>query len=133
VGGITVYEVEARNMKAHHRRLLQNGIPHREGACAFLDSKECCRIYEDRPYVCRTQGYPLRWLEERDEGQVVEMRDICPLNDPGEPLETLPVEACWTIGPFEERLARLQCAVHGGQMIRIELRDLFRKGSSIKA
>ena len=33
-----------------------------EGACAFLDGEGGCRVYPDRPYVCRTQGLPLRWI-----------------------------------------------------------------------
>jgi hypothetical protein len=71
---------------------------------------------------------PLRWIEERNDGSAVEMRDICPLNESGEPIENLPEEDCWSIGPVEGRLARLQAAASGGKMTRIALRDLFVKG-----
>jgi uncharacterized protein len=121
--GLTVFEVEAGHIRHHHAELLATGTPHAEGACAFLDEGGACRIYEERPYVCRTQGLPLRWLEERG-GSEVELRDICPLNDAGEPIETLPADACWSIGPVEERLAELE---HRGpaRTGRARLRDLF--------
>ncbi|MBI2878051.1 MAG: YkgJ family cysteine cluster protein [Candidatus Tectomicrobia bacterium] len=125
VDGITVYLVEAQNIRCHHAALLANGAPYPEGACAFLDEVGGCRIYEQRPYVCRTQGLPLRWIEELEDGSLVEMRDICPLNEEGEPLERLEEESCWSIGPVEGRLARLQRAAEGGKMGRVGLRALF--------
>jgi uncharacterized protein len=129
VDEITVFEVEAQNIVLQFATLLEEEIPHPEGACAFMDSKGECRIYSHRPYVCRTQGLPLRWLEEDEEEEIFEMRDICPLNDEGEPLEELDEEDCWTIGPFEERLAGLQYRIDGGKMSRVALRDLFHKRS----
>jgi uncharacterized protein len=125
VDDITVFEVEAENIRRHHADLLEHGTPHTPGACAFLAEDGSCRIYEHRPYVCRTQGLPLRWIDENADGQVVEMRDICPLNEPGPAIETLPAEECWTLGPFEEFLAKLQTAADGGQGKRVRLRDLF--------
>lgn len=127
VDGITVFEVEGEYIRLKGKDLLEKGIPHPEGACAFLDESGKCRIYEDRPYVCRTQGLPLRWIEELEDGRIVEMRDICPLNDTGTPIEDLPPEACWEIGPFEERLAGLQFAALGGKGERVALRKLFKK------
>jgi hypothetical protein len=53
------------------------------------------------------------------------MRDICSLNESGIPVEELDREACWTIGPFEEKLALLQWQIDQGQMKRLALRDLF--------
>jgi uncharacterized protein len=123
VDGLTVFDVEAEPIRRHHADLLRAGTPHVQGACAFLDGEGACRIYAQRPYVCRTQGLPLRWIDERD-GQPAELRDICPLNEAGEPIEHLAVEACWTLGPFEERLARLQLAA-GAEPTRTGLRDLF--------
>ena len=129
--GITVFEIEADRIVARHEELLENGEPHPEGACAFLDGEGRCRIYEERPYVCRTQGLPLRWIEEDDDGGAYESRDICPLNDEGgAPLEELDSEACWSIGPFEAKLAERQHAVDGGQGRRVALRELFARGSS---
>lgn len=125
VDDLTVFAVEAESIRRSHGDLLAHGTPHREGACAFLDDTGACRIYAHRPYVCRTQGLPLRWIEERDGGPK-ELRDICPLNEAGDPVETLPTDACWTIGPFEERLRHLQLAADG-RLTRVRLRDLFEK------
>jgi hypothetical protein len=57
---------------------------------------------------------------------MVEWRDICPLNEEGDPVETLEPEACWTLGVFEEALAVLQARADGGAMRRVALRSLFR-------
>jgi Fe-S-cluster containining protein len=129
VDDLTVFEVEAANIRKHHAELLATGAPHREGACAFLDEGGACRIYAERPYVCRTQGLPLRWEEERSDGTRVELRDICPLNDEGEPVEALAAEDCWSLGPIEERLGTLQLAAGRG-VPRTRLRDLFVKASN---
>jgi hypothetical protein len=126
VDDLKVFPIEADHIKVHHAALLSAGIPHSKGMCAFLDAEGGCRIYEERPYVCRTQGLPLRWLEARAD-LTVELRDICPLNDQDlelEPIESLSAEECWTIGPFEDRLAALQLSSSGtGE--RTALRDLF--------
>ncbi|MHC1741658.1 MAG: YkgJ family cysteine cluster protein [Syntrophobacteraceae bacterium] len=71
VDGLTVFEVEADNIQNHHEQLLVNGSPHPEGGCAFLGDDGTCRIYEHRPYVCRTQGLPLRWIEDDPEGEAL--------------------------------------------------------------
>lgn len=134
VDDLTVFQIEADRIRAHHAELLAVGAPHPEGACAFLDAEGACRVYEQRPYVCRTQGLPLRWIDEVD-GELAELRDICPLNDGGEPIEALPEDACWELGPIEERLGRVEveqgdaAAGSGGSSrvrVRVRLRDLFR-------
>ena len=113
VDGLTVFEVEAERIRRGAASLLASVAPHPPGRCAFLGTEGECRIYASRPYVCRTQGLPLRWIEDD-----IDYRDICELNDV--PVETLEPEACWTIGEFEERLARMQ-----GDGKRVALRDLF--------
>ena len=123
VDDLTVFDVEADLIRLHHAELLATGVPHADGACAFLDPEGACAAYEHRPYVCRTQGLPLRWMEERD-GHDVELRDICPLNEEGRPVETLPADECWTLGPIEERLARAQLEASSSPR-RTRLRDLF--------
>ncbi len=122
--GLTVFSIEAARIVHHHRELLERGTPRREGGCAFLDDHDRCRIYEDRPYVCRTQGLPLRWLEKDAAGEF-EARDVCALNADAVALEELPPESLWTIGPVESRLAQKQDEVDGGRGTRIALRDLF--------
>ncbi len=126
VDDISVFEVEAQRIRDRCADLLRASSPHPVGACAFLDDDGACRVYEHRPYVCRTQGLPLRWIDEIEPGELAELRDICPVNDPGEPpVEELDEDLCWTLGPFEERLAGLQAAAGGGQMTRVPLRNLF--------
>lgn len=125
--GMTVFEIEAEHIRRHHAGLLAAGRPHPDGACAFLDGRGTCRIYLHRPYVCRSQGLPLRWIDEGESGRPVEFRDICPLNDlESEPLEANPAEDCWTVGRFESRLVRLQIRFGGTPPQRVRLRDLFR-------
>ena len=128
VDGITVFEVEAENIRKRHPSLLGSGAPHPPGACAFLDDEGACRIYADRPYVCRTQGLPFRWFGELED-EIVEFRDICPLNDEGDaPLEDLKETECWTIGEFEGRLARI--ASDRNKARRLPLRALFDEPSN---
>ncbi len=124
VDDISVFEIEAENIRQNHAAFLENENPHEKGMCAFLDETGACRIYENRPYVCRTQGLPLRWFEEI-ENEIYELRDICPLNEAGEPIENLSEEKCWTIGGFEAKLAELQKEFGTGDMCRIKLRELF--------
>ena len=146
VDDITVAEVEADRIRDHHADLLAHGNPHPVGMCAFLDEEGACRVYEHRPYVCRSQGLPLRWTEYDEQGQGIERRDICPLNEEGTPITQLPAEACWSIGWAEGALAQLQGALDGrdelsfdddddddfdkpgeNRMSRVALRDLFSK------
>jgi hypothetical protein len=122
---LTVFSVEADRIRRHHPQLLAQGEPHPAGACAFLDDDGACRVYADRPYVCRTQGLPLRWLDQDSAGSVLEYRDICPLNEEGPPLTQLAEDDCWTLGPTEGRLAALQEEHGDGPLQRVALRDLF--------
>jgi len=127
VDEITVFEVEAENIRRHYTEFLARHTPYPPGACTFLDDAGACRIYVHRPYVCRTQGLPLRWIDELPDGAPAELRDICPLNENDDPIESLPSASCWTIGPFEGRLAALQSELDGGQLRRVLLRSLFQK------
>ena len=127
---ITVFEVEAQVLREKHGALLESGTPRAAGACAFLDAEGACRVYEDRPYVCRTHGLPMAWVEERGE-DFVELRDICPLNEQGAPIEELAPEDTWRIGPFEGRLRELQKRFSGGTLGRISLRTLFARSGIV--
>ncbi|MCW5831142.1 MAG: YkgJ family cysteine cluster protein [Labilithrix sp.] len=132
VDDLTVFVIEADVIRRHHADLLETAEPHPHGGCAFLDAGGRCRIYAHRPYVCRTQGLPLRWLEEDElEEEIIESRDICPKNvDGGPPLEELDADACWTLGPFEQRLAAQQHRVDGDRGERVALRSLFARGDA---
>ncbi len=120
-----MFEVEALRIRRAHPQLLRSGRPHPAGACAFLDLDGSCRVYAERPYVCRTQGLPLRWQAEEPDGTSHEQRDICELNLAGPAIPSLPKEQCWTLGPIEDRLGRIQEAWDGGEGRRVALRSLF--------
>lgn len=130
VDELTVFTLEADLLRHHYADLLASAAPHAAGACAFLDSAGGCRVYEHRPYVCRTQGLPLRWQDVDESGAEVEMRDICPLNEEplGQSLANLDPDQCWELGGFEGRLASLQAESQGGfELHREPLRGLFTK------
>ncbi len=127
VDDIWVLEIEAERIRSFAGDLLQRGRPHPTGRCAFLSDCGTCRIHDARPYVCRTQGLPLRWISERDDGVLAERRDICELNVEGRLIEELSRNECWTIGPFEDRLSTLQREIDGTGRTRIRLRELFSR------
>ncbi len=130
VDDITVFVIEADRIRNDFSSLLKNEFPHKAGKCAFLSDAGSCRIYAARPYVCRTQGLPLRWQEATGESGVekdVEYRDICPLNDNGPALETLAEIDCWQIGPVEEKLRGLQATGYNDPYQRVLLRSLFTR------
>lgn len=127
IDGLTVLEVEAELIRRRHLELCETGEPNPPGACAFLDAEGACRIYESRPYVCRTQGLPLRWFEENEQSEIEEHRDICPLNAEGPALESIADEACWLVGPYEQRLVEIQQRVSDGELPRVALRELFSR------
>ncbi len=124
VDDITVFQIEADAILRQYAALLAQARPHPVGACAFLDAEGACRIYQARPYVCRTQGLPLRWVEEGNDGEWVEYRDICQLNEAGPALEELHGDQCWTLGQVEGKLAALQRATYG-KLQRVSLRALL--------
>ena len=134
VDELTVFEIEAERIRRAHPGLLRDEAPHAPGACAFLDEQGACRIYRDRPYICRTQGLPLRWFDEVEGESILERRDICPLNETDEPLEDLPDENCWLLGPAEAKLAEIAASESGDAVsgkiqrpVRVSLRSLFRR------
>jgi hypothetical protein len=72
---------------------------------------------------------PLRWRTTGESGsEAVEMRDICPLNEPllVTPLLDLAPQDCWELGEYEGRLATLAAEAEGVFAAeRVLLRDLF--------
>jgi Fe-S-cluster containining protein len=74
---LTVFAVEAAAMRAAGGTRLA-GMGRRLGApagdrCAFLAGGECL-VYDFRPVICRTQGFPVTY---RDEGGAPRI-DLCP-------------------------------------------------------
>ena len=127
IDGLSVFEIEADNIRATYPDLLENSLPHPAGACAFLDEGGLCRIYEQRPYVCRTQGLPLHWMDVDDDGTFTGFRDICPKNDDTLDIEALRENECWIIGPAEEKLSMMQYKKGKSKIKRIRLRDMFKQ------
>ena len=127
VDDLTVIPIEAERIRTSNAALLRDGTPHPPGACAFLGDEGECRIYADRPYICRTQGLPMRWFSEDDSREIRERRAICPLNAEGPELEKLPEESLWLIGPIELELANLQAEIRDPDESRIPLRTLFKR------
>lgn len=123
IDGLSVFEVEAERIRAEFSG-VNLGKPSTSG-CVFLGEEGECRIYAARPYVCRTQGLPLRWFDQ-DGDEPIEFRDICELNIEGPALEELDPETCWTIGHVESILQALQME-HSGDLRRVSLRDIFRE------
>jgi len=124
IDDLEVFGIEAELITTKNKPLVENSFPHMIGKCAFLGEEDECRIYEHRPFVCRTHGLPLSWLEEVD-GEDVEYRDICSLNEEGEPIEDLSEEKVLDLVPLDEQLAMLQFKADGGREHRVKLRDLF--------
>lgn len=128
VDDLTVTRIEALRIQRAHPELLATASPHPRGACAFLDAEGACRIYAERPLVCRSQGLPLQLWFEDEAGELEERRDICPLNLPGgPPLEALPEDRLWLVGVHELRLAGIDEAAGGSDETRVALRDLFTR------
>jgi hypothetical protein len=121
---LSLFEIEAELIRHRHPELFARSEPHPPGKCALLGRQGACRVYADRPYVCRTQGLPLRWLQEGPAG-LVEHRDVCPLNLTEVSLLALDEADLWLLGPYEGRLADIQHRAFGPSLGRVRLRDLF--------
>jgi len=141
--GLNVTRIEAERIRRSHGDLLRRASPHAIGACAFLDREGACRIYADRPTICRSQGLPLRAVFENESEEIEERRDICSLNvERGRALEALAEDDLWLVGPEELRVQQLDEKAFGGggdhesggdgaggsaKGLRMALRDLFRE------
>jgi len=120
---ITVLPVEAYAVVTHAEsegwgRI--GGTPNSD-ACAFLSEEHVCAIYQARPFLCRTRGYPILHLNGDGEWE----RDACKkrgfVPDAGEPVGL-------SLETWNARLFRLNeefCAKRGISPGRIRLRDLL--------
>jgi Fe-S-cluster containining protein len=123
---LEVFGLEAEYIRTTQSDFLKENSAAPEGACTFLDDEGACRIYDSRPFVCRTHGVPIKYLQEGEEGEF-ELRDICPLNEEGEPIEELPNEKIFNNTSWEEKLVLMQMMADKGEMHRETLRALFQK------
>jgi hypothetical protein len=127
IDDLAVLPVEAGYIRQEFGGLLEKAIPGPAGVCAMLDEAGLCRIYHARPYICRTQGLPLRWFGPGPAGEITEFRDICPVNDDGLFLIELSDEDCFLLGPFEERLQEIQARAAKENAERVPLKSLFKE------
>ncbi len=121
---LEVFGIEAEFIRKHQSEFLKNNSAAPKGACALLDEEGACRIYDSRPFICRTHGVPIAYLQEDETGEY-ELRDICLLNEEGESLENLSTEKIFQNNAWEEKLALLQIMADKGKMERFLLRNLF--------
>src|SRR5437016_229381 len=66
---------EIRERVAAQARALIDGTA-QTIACPLLDGPGCS-IYQSRPVICRTHGFPITF---KDEGSAQTYLDVCPLN-----------------------------------------------------
>ena len=119
---LAVTRAEAQVIIEHCQDVLKTP-PRKVGACAFLDDEGACRIYSFRPYICRTHGLPLRWIDEDENGDDIEERDVCELN--ALDLVELDPSQCFTLGVPELQLAKMNELTFGDNE-RVLLRGLFK-------
>jgi len=126
---LRVWQVEADAIEAWVRRRAAGATPlvvHERGACAFLGADRRCQIFEVRPYVCRSQGAVLAWIDGDDDS---ERRATCEVHLQGVDLMALPSTAAFELGPAEQRLVAIatqQLSIAGGRGLpkRVALRTL---------
>ncbi|MBN2724828.1 MAG: YkgJ family cysteine cluster protein [Deltaproteobacteria bacterium] len=120
---LTLFTVECDLIENFLKESETKIIPAPSGNCVFLKDG-FCQVYEVRPYVCRTQGLPLRWFEDDDSGdEIIEYRDICPENDDVLDIETAESMKLWLIGPFEDELRKIQME-YAGNLNRTPMRHI---------
>lgn len=124
VDGIEVLGIEAENIRNHYPEMLKSGKTNPPDGCAFLDEAGACRIYEHRPLICRLYGPPLsRFVLYKKEK--TEVRDICPLNAEGTPIDELHSSRVMDAETPENEIVRLQLLADNGERHRMMLRKLF--------
>lgn len=124
VDGIEVLGIEAENIRSHYPELLKSGKTNPPDGCAFLDEAGACRIYEHRPLICRLYGPPLsRFVLYKK--KKTEVRDICPLNAEGTPIDDLHASRVMDAETPENEIVRLQLLADNGERHRMMLRKLF--------
>lgn len=102
--GLTVSPIEAKaisiflsenpGMKSQ-ARAQKAANPHLGQRCSFLSAEGACLIYAARPLICRSHGAPISFVPPTDEmfeetdDDIEPVRDVCPLNFTGQPLDEL--------------------------------------------
>lgn len=106
---LSVSAVEAEHIKSwianqpgllDKLQALAKNNPWQNSRCAFLDAEGACSIYEARPVICRSHGFPIRFVADDKV-----MTDVCPLNFDGESIENLAADAVIDIDKLNTLLA----------------------------
>ena len=125
---LSVFEVEAAAVRQALKQLspeLQHTLKQqaeaalagqRQGCALLLDQQ--CSIYAQRPVICRSHGYPVRF-EGEIEGEL--FLDVCPLNFTTEgALEQIELEQTVPLDPLNLRLAAINYVYCRNQLADVE-------------
>lgn len=121
---IHVFEVEAAAIRAALGDALAPEVSSPEAGCPMLDAAGGCRIYAERPLICRSHGLPVKFRLERVPS---EARDICPLNEAaGVDPWTAPAAAILNLEVLNAQLALVN-RLYGGDGRRIPISEVVRR------
>lgn len=133
---LSMTQAEAAVIRKYFPKIGQEKA-HAVGACAFLDENGLCRIYEARPYICRTHGLPMRsWISAQEAVEMglasddevqeeCEVRDICDVNENCLDIMEIPDDACWTVGVAEAKIVAMDLCTFG-ECNRVFMRSFFQ-------
>jgi hypothetical protein len=115
-----------------HLRLASRARDPKRTACAALDERGRCAIYEARPLVCRSHGLPVRTIESRGRSRLPVIA-TCPRNfGGGARLATLGPDPILDQETLSTVLAAIDAAyadeIGAPRGVRIELDRLFEHG-----
>lgn len=120
---IHVFDVEAAAIRAALRDVGPPETSAGTTGCPMLDAAGGCRIYAERPLICRSHGLPVKF---RQENTLSESRDICPLNeDVGIDPWTAPTAAVLNLEVLNAQLALVN-RLYGGDGRRLPISEVVR-------
>jgi Fe-S-cluster containining protein len=123
---IHVFEVEAAAIRSALGDIGALESSETNSGCPMLDAAGGCRIYAERPLICRSHGLPVKF---RQEDNPLESRDICPLNeDVGVDPWTAPPAAILNLDVLNAQLALVN-RLYGGDGRRIPISEVVRPPS----
>lgn len=77
----------------------------KDGNCIFLNNSNKCKIYKDRPLICRI--YPYMLHREPDENGIIEWRQISGINKHGSYHNEINAEECREIADITKQYEKL--------------------------
>ncbi|HAO20996.1 MAG TPA: YkgJ family cysteine cluster protein [Desulfobacteraceae bacterium] len=105
---ISVFPIEAAAMRLavkalpeaaaeHIRKKVRTASP--EGECPLLEDGACL-LYDSRPVICRTHGFPIFFIQDG-----TQRIDVCPLNFEG--VSSLPGQSAIDLEPLNQMLSMI--------------------------